>query len=97
LLLSARQFKKLHRIIALAQQLIDESKVARMSGRQTRIRRSGKELVQFRRMLQVQRKKGIPVADLARKHNVSAAYIYMLPQNSKGAAVRSVNSGAGGR
>jgi hypothetical protein len=87
----------LHRIITLAQQLIDESKIARMSGRTTRIRRSGKELVQFRQMLKAQRKKGIPVADLARQHGVSAAYIYMLPLNSKRAAVRNINGREGGR
>jgi len=44
----------------------------------TRIRRTGKELVQFRRMLKEQRKKGIPVAELARKYGISSAYIYML-------------------
>jgi hypothetical protein len=44
-----------------------------------RLRRSGQELKQFRKMLKAQRKKGVPVADLARKHGVSSAYIYMLP------------------
>ena len=77
--LSAQQIRKLNRIITLAQQMIDESKEARMSGRRTRIRRSGKELVQFRRLLREQRKKGIPVAELARQHGISSAYIYMLP------------------
>ena len=77
--LSAGQLRKLNRIIALAQQVVDESKEARMSGRRTRIRRSGKELAQFRRMLRDQRKKGIPVAELARQHGISSAYIYMLP------------------
>jgi hypothetical protein len=79
LFLSAGQLRKLNRIIALAQQVVDESKEARMSGRRTRIRRSGKELAQFRRMLRDQRKKGIPVAELARQHGISSAYIYMLP------------------
>jgi hypothetical protein len=79
LFLSAQQIRKLNRIITLAQQMIDESKEARMSGRRMRIRRSGKELVQFRRLLREQRKKGIPVAELARQHGISSAYIYMLP------------------
>ena len=83
LLLSAPQLRKLNRIITLAQQLIDENKRARMFGwngsaKQRRIRRTGKELVEFRRMLKVERKKGIPVAELARKHGISSAYIYML-------------------
>jgi hypothetical protein len=44
-----------------------------------RIRRTGEELRQFRKMLKAQRKKGVPVAELSRKHGVSSAYIYMLP------------------
>jgi hypothetical protein len=79
LFLSPRQLRKLNRIITLAQQVVDESTKARISGRKIRIRRTGKELAQFRQMLKVQRKKGIPVADLAREHGVSSAYIYMLP------------------
>jgi DNA-binding IscR family transcriptional regulator len=29
-------------------------------------------------MLIAERKKGVPVAELARKHNISSAYIYQL-------------------
>ena len=84
LYLSTQQLRKVNRIIALAQQLIEDNKRARMFGgdgaaHHRRIRRSGKELVQFRRMLRDQRKKGVPVAELARKHGISSAYIYMLP------------------
>lgn len=43
-----------------------------------RVRRSGAELVAFRKMLKAERAKGVPVADLAKKHNVSAVYIYTL-------------------
>lgn len=43
-----------------------------------RIRRSGADLVAFRKMLKAERAKGVPVADLAKKHNVSAVYIYTL-------------------
>jgi hypothetical protein len=43
-----------------------------------RVRRSGKDLAAFRKMLIAERKKGVPVADLARKHNISSAYIYQL-------------------
>jgi len=82
--LSAQQVRKLNRIITLARQLIEDNKTARMFGgnglaNKTRIRRSGKELVQFRRMLKDERKKGTSVAELARKHGISSAYIYMLP------------------
>jgi len=78
--LSAQQLRKLNRIIALAQQLIEDNKRARMVGGNgaTRIRRTGKELVQFRRMLRDERKKGVPVAELVHKYSVSSAYIYGL-------------------
>ena len=52
-------------------------KPQRASG-STRIRRTGRELVQFRRMLKAERKKGIPVAEMARSHGISTAYIYTL-------------------
>jgi hypothetical protein len=82
--LSSQQLRKLNRIIALAHQLVTEIEEAQRSGqngsaKKRRIRRSGDELVQFRRMLKLQRKKGIPVAELARQHGISSAYIYMLP------------------
>jgi hypothetical protein len=43
-----------------------------------RRRRTGKELADFRKMLVAERKRGVPVADLAEKHGISAAYIYQL-------------------
>jgi hypothetical protein len=48
-------------------------------GKGKRIRRTGQELKQFRKMLKAERRKGVSVAQLARKHGVSSAYIYMLP------------------
>jgi LysM repeat protein len=41
-------------------------------------RRSGKELVAFRRMLKAERKKGVPVAKLAERHGITSSYIYQL-------------------
>ena len=43
-----------------------------------RVRRSGAELNAFRKMLKAERSRGVPVAELAKKHNVSAVYIYTL-------------------
>ena len=43
-----------------------------------RTRRRGKELAQFRTMLRAERKRGVPVTELARKHGVTSAYIYMI-------------------
>ena len=91
--LHAKEVSKLRRIIALAETLIDESpkpkrgrpaisngngsRNKRANGK--RIRRTGKELVRFRKMLKAERKRGVSVAELARKHNISPAYIYLMP------------------
>jgi hypothetical protein len=92
LALHAREVLKLRRIIALAEKLIDESPKPKRGrpalsngngsakGRATgkRIRRTGKDLVRFRKMLKAERKRGAGVAELARKHGISPAYIYLL-------------------
>ena len=44
----------------------------------TRTRRSKKEIVALKKLLKAERKAGVPVAELAAKHGVSSAYIYML-------------------
>jgi hypothetical protein len=90
--LSAQELSKLRRIIMLAENLIVSSPKPKR-GRPSkngigeasirtgakRTRRTGRKLIQFRKMLKAQRGKGVPVADLARKHGISSAYIYMLP------------------
>jgi len=80
--LSAQQVARLNRIISLAENLLAQDKLDRRNGvatRPRRIRRTGKQLVQFRKLLKAERRKGTPVAALARKHGISSAYIYMLP------------------
>jgi hypothetical protein len=89
LALTSQNISKLKRIIALAEKLIEKAPRAKRglpplqngngATKAKRVRRSGKELVQFRKMLKAERKKGVSVAELARKHGVSAAYIYSLP------------------
>ena len=83
MVLTKSEIAKLNRIMKLAGQLVQRSKVPskpqRANGKTTRTRRTGRELIAFRKMLKVERRKGIPVAALARKHGVSSAYIYMLP------------------
>jgi hypothetical protein len=83
--LTARELNRLHRIISIAQKLIREAptpKRGRPLGSRTRktkrIRRAGKELVRFREVLSAERKKGVPVAELARKYDISSSYIYLL-------------------
>jgi hypothetical protein len=88
LALNAHDVSKLRRIIALAEKLIEKAATAKRrpamkNGHRAvkgkRVRRTGKELIQFRKMLKAERKKGTPVVELARKHGVSLAYIYSLP------------------
>ena len=85
--MTGQDLKKLRRIISIAKELIASSpkpQRGRPAGSSNgaaptkRIRRSGKELVQFRKMLKAEQKRGVPVGELARKHGISSAYIYMI-------------------
>ena len=79
----SRDVARLRRIMALAEKMIADitkSNNGRGGARKTkRVRRTGGELIRFRKMLKKKRREGVPVADLARKYNVSSAYIYTLP------------------
>ena len=82
--LSKREISQLKKLVALAQGLIDKAeatpadqKTATPSATK-RIRRSGKELAAFKKMLKAERKRSVPVAELARQHGISTAYIYTL-------------------
>jgi hypothetical protein len=86
--LSAKEIAKLRKLIAIAEKMIAENPAPQpgrpakspLEGSVTskRLRRSGKELVAFRKMLKAERKNGTPVAELARQHGISVAYIYQL-------------------
>jgi hypothetical protein len=81
--LSVQELAMLRRIISLAERMIAASPKPKR-GRPAsvkatkRVRRTGKALVQFRRMLKAERKRGISVADLASKYSISTAYVYTL-------------------
>ena len=82
--LTKRQIGQLQKIVDTVQALIadaDGAEPQRGKGngaRNVRTRRSGKELVAFRKMLRAERKKGVPVAEIAQRHKVSKAYVYQL-------------------
>jgi len=82
--LTPKEIAQLNKIIGIAQELIEkaggEKKAARQSGSPAgvRIRRAGKDLAAFRKMLKAERKAGVPVAKIAKKHGISASYIYQL-------------------
>ena len=89
---SSRHVAQLEKIIEISQKLLSElstgksakatakvsAKAASKSGGKKRVRRSGKELQEFRKLLKAERAKGVPVAELAKKHGVSAVYLYTL-------------------
>lgn len=79
--LSKHQVKQLEKVVVLATNLLNEANKSDPSVNKAptkRIRRSGKELVAFRKMLKAERKKGTPVVELAKTHGVSPAYIYQI-------------------
>jgi hypothetical protein len=82
--LSARELSKLKQIVKLASDLISRAEAAPPVGKasktsaEKRIRRTGKELAAFRKMLKAERKRGVAVAELAQQHGISTAYIYSL-------------------
>ena len=92
--LTAREIKYLRTFICIAQKLLASldgaganaaktskpSKASKSIKRtdQARTRRSGKELAEFRKLLKAERRRGVPVAELAKKHGISTAYIYQL-------------------
>ena len=87
LAIAKREIARLRRIIGQIEQVIaDTDKPTRkqISSRgsdrrtATRVRRSGRDLMQFRKVLKAERKRGVPVTAIARKHGVSTAYIYQF-------------------
>lgn len=85
LTLTKRQINQIRNIIEIAEKLLaqaegvpEKARKSVLEPRSKRVRRSGKELAQFRKMLIAERKKGTPVAELAKAHNISPAYIYQL-------------------
>jgi hypothetical protein len=75
--LTGNQLARLNRIINLAERPIKENDkgpgkrthLSMTTKTRKRIRRTGQEWVNFRKMLKNERRKGIPVAELARKHH----------------------------
>jgi len=88
--LDAREIARLRRIIAISEKLIATSPrlkrgrpsfnspngIKKISSKRTR--RTGKELMEFRKELRAELKKGTSVAAIAKKHGVSTAYVYQL-------------------
>ena len=84
--LTAKEVSELKKIVARANELIAKAKgkeasATKSSARRSssvRNRRSGKELESFKKMLKAERKAGVPVAQIAKKHGITPAYIYQM-------------------
>jgi hypothetical protein len=83
--LSANDLARLNRIVITLQKILAQNgnSTSSVNGRtfkkaKRKSRRSGKELIAFRKMLIAERKKGVPVARLAEQHGITPSYIYQL-------------------
>ena len=73
--------KKLRKIAASLEELaaaIEAMPAGNGNPASTRTRRSKLEAIALKKLLKAERKAGVPVAELAAKHGISTAYIYML-------------------
>ena len=73
--------KKLRKIAASLEELataLESFPAGNGKSAPTRTRRSRKEAIALKKLLKAERKAGVPVAELAEKHGISTAYIYML-------------------
>ena len=67
--------EQLKKIIGIAKKLIAKASITDKSPKR---RRTGKEARAFGKMLAAERKRGVSVAKLAKKHGVTASYIQQL-------------------
>ena len=73
--------RKLRKIAASIEELataIEAMPARNEKSAPTRTRRSKKEVIALKKLLKAERKAGVPVAELAAKHGVSKAYVYMV-------------------
>lgn len=73
--------KKLRKIAASLEELatsLESFPAGNGKSAPTRTRRTKKETIALKKLLKAERKAGVPVAELAKKHGISTAYIYML-------------------
>jgi hypothetical protein len=84
--LSSREITQLRQLIKIARELLasaqsksrGEAPKSKASSKAHTSRRTGKELAAFQKMLKAERKRGLSVAELARKHGITPSYIYQM-------------------
>ena len=93
--LSDKHIQQLERTIKAMQEIVANAKkpaATRSGSPAKKMRRSGKELIAFQKMLVGERKSGISVAELAVKYGVSTAYVYQLPVTASKGKTANVKS-----
>ncbi len=84
--LSPHEIAELRKIVAIAEKILAKAtapkKRAKIATSTTKprknARRTGKELVAFRKTVLAERKRGVPVEEIARKHGITPNYIYQI-------------------
>ena len=81
--LTKKQISQLIKILETTQQILaDANREVPSSGARgeggTRTRRTGKDLVAFKKAVKAERKAGASVSELAQKYGVTPSYLYQL-------------------
>ena len=84
--LSPHEVAEVRKIISIAEKILAKAtapkkraKLATSTTKPRKIpRRKGRELIAFRKTILAERKRGIPVAEIARKHGITPNYIYQM-------------------
>lgn len=80
--LSKKQISQLIKILETTQQILADANRAPATGSReqagARTRRTGKDLVAFKKAVKAERKAGASVAELAQKYGVTPSYLYQL-------------------
>jgi hypothetical protein len=84
--LSPHEVAELRKIVSITEKILAKATVpkkrAKFASSTTKPRknprRKGRELIAFRKTILAERKRGIPVAEIARKHGITPNYIYQL-------------------
>lgn len=80
--LSKKQISQLIKILETTQQILADANRAPAAGPReqagVRTRRTGKDLVAFKKAVKAERKAGASVAELAQKYGVTPSYLYQL-------------------
>jgi hypothetical protein len=84
--LSPHEVAELRKIVSIAEKILAKATAPKKRAKlamstpkpRKNPRRKGRELIAFRKTILAERKRGIPVAEIARKHGITPNYIYQM-------------------